>query len=52
MIKLLCVIGDVYPPQTGGDQAVFNALRLLQNNVDLHIFYTQQQELRIHTIKV
>lgn len=45
MIKLLCVIGDVYPPQTGGDQAVFNALRLLQNNVDLHIFILSNKNL-------
>lgn len=38
MIKLLCVTGDIYPPKTGGDQAVFNAYFLLQKYLDLHIF--------------
>lgn len=45
MIKLLCVVGDVYPPKTGGDQAVFNALKLLQNNVDLYIFVLSNNSL-------
>lgn len=45
MIKLLCVIGDVYPPKTGGDQAVFNALKLLQNNVELYIFILSKNSL-------
>lgn len=38
MIRLLCVVGNIYPPKTGGDQAVFNALKLLQNYTDLHVF--------------
>lgn len=38
MIRLLCVTGDIYPPKTGGDQAVFNAFALLQEHLDMHIF--------------
>lgn len=38
MIKLLCVTGNIYPPKTGGDQAVTNAFKLLQNELDLHVF--------------
>lgn len=38
MIRLLCISGDIYPPKTGGDQAVFNAYFLLQKYLDLHIF--------------
>lgn len=45
MIKLLCIIGDVYPPKTGGDQAVFNALKLIQEYVDLHIFVLSNNKL-------
>ena len=37
MLKLLCVTGDCCPPKTGGDQAVFNAFKLLQDHVDLHV---------------
>lgn len=42
MLKLLCIIGNVYPPRTGGDQAVFNALKLLQKYVNLHIFVVEK----------
>ena len=38
MIKLLCVTGNIYPPKTGGDQAVTNAFKLLQDELDLHVF--------------
>lgn len=38
MIKLLCFTGEFFPPSTGGEQALFNAYRLLQNHVELHIF--------------
>lgn len=39
MLKLLCVLdGMSCPPRSGGDQAVFNALRLIQYHVDLHLF--------------
>lgn len=38
MIKLLCFTGEFFPPTTGGEQALFNAYRLLQNQVELHIF--------------
>lgn len=38
MIKLLCFTGEFYPPTTGGEQALFNAYRLLQDHVELHIF--------------
>lgn len=37
-IKLLCFTGDFFPPTTGGEQALFNAYRLLQDYVELHIF--------------
>lgn len=37
MIKLLCVTGDIFPPKTGGDQAVFNAIRLLSSHVEMHV---------------
>ena len=36
--RLLCVLdGMCHPPRTGGDQAVFNALKIIQNHVQLHI---------------
>lgn len=38
MIKLLCFTGEFYPPTTGGEQALFNAYRVLQDQVELHIF--------------
>ncbi len=38
MIKLLCVTRAFFPPRTGGSQAVFNAFKLLQNEVELHLF--------------
>lgn len=38
MIRLLCFTGDFFPPTTGGEQALFNAYRLLQDHVELHIF--------------
>lgn len=37
-INLLCVLdGMNHPPKTGGDQAIFNALRIIQNEVNLHL---------------
>lgn len=38
MIKLLCVSESFWPPKSGGSQALFNAYRLLQDHVDLHIY--------------
>lgn len=38
MIKLLCFTGEFFPPTTGGEQALFNAYRVLQDQVELHIF--------------
>lgn len=37
-INLLCVLdGMNHPPRTGGDQAVLNALNIMQYNVNLHL---------------
>lgn len=38
MIKLLCVTGNVFQPKSGGDQAVYNAIRLLSGHVEMHVF--------------
>lgn len=44
-IKLLCVIDDVFPPRSGGDQAVLNALRLLQDKVELHVYCVTAKDM-------
>lgn len=38
MIKLLCVTGRLFPLASGGGQAVYNAIRLLCNHVEMHVF--------------
>ncbi len=37
-IKLLCVTGNCYPPKSGGEQAIFNAYKQIQDEVELHLF--------------
>lgn len=45
MIKLLVVAdGFVYPPCSGGDQAVFNSIRLLRKEVELHLFVVDKKK--------
>lgn len=36
-IKLLCVGSNCFPPKSGGEQALFNAYKALQDIVDLHL---------------
>lgn len=50
-MKLLCVGDFGFPPQTGGDQAVFNAIRLLQDRVEIHIFFITNGNVDIQAIK-
>lgn len=45
MIKLLCVTGNVFQPKSGGDQAVYNAIRLLSGHVEMHVFIVDNKSL-------
>lgn len=47
--RLLCVLdGMCHPPRTGGDQAVFNALKIIQNHVQLHIIIVRGDKTNIN----
>ena len=52
--NLLCILdGMCHPPRTGGDQAVFNALKLLQNHIELHLIVVgfNHENLKIEELK-
>ena len=47
--RLLCVLdGMCHPPRTGGDQAVFNALKIIQTHVQLHIIIVSGDKTNIN----